>query len=203
MVSVPVDGLPGVRHPAGFAAGNVGDYVNPPHCWASTPPANNTDPDGNPIAFSSGAHGQDGRSTTTPVAAPVPATTTTSSPMSSHRAWARAPPTWATPTTAASAAPPQPARTRPAACPGALGESALTVAEVEQMIRDAANDVDDSCGQPNESPDWNNKFGEGYLIARSGADGGGWLRRWRALSPIWTPARLSPPRSLRRAACIL
>jgi len=39
----------------------------------------------------------------------------------------------------------------------------LTVDEVEQILRDAADDVDDGCGTPPESPDWNNKYGEGHL----------------------------------------
>jgi uncharacterized repeat protein (TIGR01451 family) len=147
-----------------FAAGNVGDQVIPPHCYASTSPANNTDPDGNPIAFSSGAHGASGLidsySSGGPsacnndnlfpdVASPGLGSCTTQLGNSYYCGFG-----------GTSAASPH-----TAGCVALVraANPVLTVDEVEQVIRDAANDVDDGCGTPPESPDWNNIYGEGHL----------------------------------------
>jgi uncharacterized repeat protein (TIGR01451 family) len=147
-----------------FAAGNVGDYVTPPHCYASTSPANNTDPDGNAIAFASGAHGPSGLidyySSGGPsacnndnlfpdVASPGQGSCTTGLGNSYYCGFGGT----------SSASP------HTAGCVALVRQAnpALTVAEVEQVIRDAANDVDDGCGTPPESPDWNNIYGEGHL----------------------------------------
>ncbi|MBN1659653.1 MAG: carboxypeptidase regulatory-like domain-containing protein [Anaerolineae bacterium] len=140
-----------------FAAGNVGDACN-----SSTSPANNTDPAGNPIAFASGAHGIDG-----------------SLDYYSSCGWNACNPTKLFPDVASpglnscttgtgntyncSFGGTSSASPHTAGCV-ALVRSAnptLSVADVEQVIRDAANDVDDtSCGG---TIDWNNRYGEGHL----------------------------------------
>jgi hypothetical protein len=145
-----------------FAAGNVGDYVTPPHCNSSTPPANNTDPEGNPLAFASGAHGSGGLldyySSGGPnacnpaklfpdVASPGLGSCTTNLNNGYYCGFG-----------GTSAASPH-----TTGCVALVRQAApwLTVAEVEQAIRDAATDVDDlACGG---TVDWNNKYGEGWL----------------------------------------
>jgi len=169
-----------------FAAGNVGDMVSPPHCSASTPPANNTDPLGNPLAFASGAHGSDGSidyySSGGPnacnpsrlfpdVASPGLGSCTTGLGGTYNCSFSGT----------SSASP------HTAGCVALVRQANpdLTVAEVEQAIRDAANDVDDGCGTPGESADWNNIYGEGLLDCYEavesvyGAD-----IPWLAVSPI-------------------
>lgn len=147
-----------------FAAGNVGDWVSPPHCYASTSPANNTDELGTPLAFASGAHGSDGLidyySSGGPnacnpsrlfpdVASPGLGSCTTGLGGSYNCAFG-----------GTSAASPH-----TAGCVALMRQANpdLTVAEVEQAIRDAADDVSDGCGTPGESDDWNNIYGEGRL----------------------------------------
>jgi PKD repeat protein len=147
-----------------FAAGNVGDTVVPPHCYASTSPANNTDPAGNPIAFSSGAHGSTGTINSYSSGGPSACNTDNLFPdvaaPGSGSCTTQLGNTYYCGFGGTSSASPH-----TAGCV-ALVRSAnpsLTVDEVEQIIRDAANDVDDGCGTPPETPDWNNIYGEGHL----------------------------------------
>ncbi|MFU8771502.1 MAG: S8 family serine peptidase, partial [Anaerolineales bacterium] len=145
-----------------FAAGNVGDYVTPPHCNSSTPPANNTDPDGNPLAFASGAHGSGGLldyySSGGPnacnpeklfpdIASPGLGSCTTNLNNGYYCGFG-----------GTSAASPH-----TAGCVALVRQAApsLSVAQVEQAIRDGATYVDDlACGG---SVEWNNKYGNGWL----------------------------------------
>ena len=145
-----------------FAAGNMGDQVSPPHCCSSTPPANSTDAAGNPIAFASGAHGSNGMldyySSGGPNAcnpdklfpdlvSPGLGSCTTGLNDSYNCSFG-----------GTSAASPH-----TAGCAALVRQANpfLTMAEVEQALRDAADDVDDTeCGG---TPDWNNKYGEGRL----------------------------------------
>jgi uncharacterized repeat protein (TIGR01451 family) len=145
-----------------FAAGNVGDWVSPPHCSSSTPPANTVDASGNPLAFASGAHGQTGLldyySSGGPnacnparrfpdLAAPGLGSCTTGLSGSYNCSFGGT----------SSASP------HTAGCAALVRQAApeLRVAEIEQALRDAARDVNDTaCGG---DADWNNKYGEGLL----------------------------------------
>jgi subtilisin family serine protease len=145
-----------------FAAGNVGDYVTPPHCFSSTPPANTVDANGNPLAFASGAHGSDGSldyySSGGPnacnndklfpdLASPGLGSCTTGLNSTYNCSFGGT----------SSASP------HTAGCVALIraANPTLSVAEVEQALRDTAIDVDDTgCGG---TPDWNNKYGEGWL----------------------------------------
>jgi hypothetical protein len=156
---------------ATFAAGNVGDQVNPLHCSSSTSPANTVDGEGNPLAFASGAHGPDGSldyySSGGPNAcnpdllfpdlvAPGLGSCTTGLNDAYHCFFS-----------GTSAASPH-----TAGCAALVRQADpwLTVTEVEQILREAANDVDDQCTGLIESAGWNNKYGEGHLDCYQAVD---------------------------------
>jgi subtilisin family serine protease len=168
-----------------FAAGNVGDWVTPPHCSASTAPANTVDDLGNPLTFASGAHGSDGsldyyssggpnacnRDKLFPDLA-SPGLGSCTAGLNSSYTCSFGGTSAASPHTAGCAA-----LVRQAS-PG------LSVVQVEQILRDADDDVDDTgCGG---TADWNNSYGEGWLDCYEAIvnAGGGYDIPWLWLDPV-------------------
>jgi hypothetical protein len=145
-----------------FAAGNVGDWVDPLHCNSSTAPANEVDEDGDPLVFATGAHGPDGEIDSYSSGGPNACNPDQLFPD-------LASPGGGSCTTELNGAYSCGFGGTSAASPHTAGCVALirsanpdlTVSEIEQLLRDTAVDVDDtSCGG---TADWNNIYGEGWL----------------------------------------